>query len=88
MDPILSSITLRQLAIVEDQLYNNEVDDDDDLHAHFVAAGLTQEQATRALSYRDAYSQNIFMEGQTPILKSDHALRYDLDRGDFERWKP
>lgn len=87
MDAILSSITLPQLAFIEDQLSNNEVSSDEELRSQFLAAGLTPEQAARALTYREIYLREIFLEGHTPIVKGDEALQFDPHRCEFVRFK-
>lgn len=88
MDELLSSITPRQLALIEDQLSNNEVSSHEELHSHFLLAGLTPAQAKQALTYRDVYLREIFLEGHTPILKGDEALKFDPHRCEFVRFKP
>lgn len=84
-DPLLSSLAEDLLAFVEDQLSNNDVASDDELKAHFVARGLTDVQATRAIRYRSLYLQNIFLQGHTPIRKNKHAIRFDPQLGRFQR---
>lgn len=54
-DLLLADLPSSLLAFVEDQLSNNEASDDAELHAAFVAAGLTAAQADVALSQRGAY---------------------------------
>lgn len=77
MDPILASLSVSLLRFVEDQLSNNEVSPDEELLDHFVSNGLTEAQARQALTYRDLYSANIYLDGFTPILKGTQALRYN-----------
>jgi hypothetical protein len=73
MDTLMSSLPPELLRFVEDQLANNEVSDDDELREHFIANGLSEEQAWQALTYR------------TPILKGHEALCFDPhSRG----WEP
>ena len=60
MDPILAALTVRELALVEDQLTNNDVSSDQEMARFFVLAGFTEEEAQRALSYRDRYRSNIY----------------------------
>lgn len=54
-DLLLADLPPALLTFVEDQLSNNEVSDDAELHAVFVASGLTNGQANIALSQRNAY---------------------------------
>jgi len=77
MDSILASLPASLLSFVEDQLSNNDVSPDEELLDHFIANGLTDEQARQALTYRDNYSANIYLEGFTPIRKADEALRFN-----------
>jgi hypothetical protein len=78
-------MTLAQLALVEDELSNNDFASDEEMHALFVESGLTEAQATQALTYRSRYGQNIYMKGYTPILQGDEALRFDPRTAQFER---
>jgi len=50
MDPILASLPASLLSFVEDQLSNNDVSPDEELLDHFIANGLTDEQARQALT--------------------------------------
>lgn len=84
VDPFLSSLSDEVLRLVEDQLSNNDVASDEELHAHFIAKGLTDVQATRALHYRSHYLQTIYLEGHTPIRKGKQAIRFDPHRRQFE----
>jgi len=85
MDTILSPLPPELLRFVEDQLANNEVSDDDELREHFIANGLSEEQAWRALTYRALYLRHVFLEGSTPILKGQEALCFNPhSRG----WEP
>ena len=85
MDTLMSSFPPELLRFVEDQLANNEVSDDDELREHFIANGLSEEQAWQALTYRALYLQHIFLEGFTPILKGQEALCFNPNsRG----WEP
>lgn len=84
MDTILSSLSAAALRFVEDQLSNNEVASDEELHAAFVSNGLTHMQATQALRYRSLYLFNIFLDGHTPILKNKHAIRLNPDSRQYE----
>lgn len=77
MDTILSSLPSELLRFVEDQLANNEVSDDDELREHFIANGLSEEQAWQALTYRALYLRHVFLDGFTPILKGQEALRFN-----------
>lgn len=82
-DPILAELSKPLLALIEDQLSNNESDSNDDLYAYFVANGLTPVQAERALAYRDLYLCNLYLQGATPI-SGGAVARFDPDSGRFE----
>jgi len=85
MDTILSSLPSELLRFVEDQLANNEVSDDDELREHFIANGLSEDQAWQALTYRALYLRHVFLEGFTPILRGQEALCFNPhSRG----WEP
>ncbi len=87
MDDLLASLSPQLLRVVESTLSNDEVSDDADLVSYFVGCGLTQEQATRALSYRSSYLVNLFLEGHTPIRKGGEAIRFNPDTSCFESLK-
>lgn len=57
---------------------------DEELLDHFVSNDLTEAQGRQALTYRDRYSANIYLDGFTPILKGTQALRYSPHRRQFE----
>ncbi len=84
MDAILASLPDSLLRFVEDQLTNNEVSSDEELFDHFVSNGLTEEQARQALTYRDRYLGNLYLDGFTPICKADDALRFNPYTRQFE----
>ena len=84
MDPILASLPASLLRFVEDQLSNNEVSSDEELLDDFISNGLTEAQARQALTYRDQYLVNIYLDGFTPILKGAQALRYNPHCRQFE----
>lgn len=85
MDTLMSSLPPELLRFVEDQLANNEVSDDDELREHFIANGLSEEQAWQALTYRALYLRHVFLDGFTPILKGQEALCFNPhSRG----WEP
>lgn len=84
MDPILTSLPEPELRLVEDQLSNNEVSSDEELLHHFVGSGLTEEQARQALTYRDQYLANLYLDGFTPIHKGSEALRFNPYSRQFE----
>jgi len=84
MDPILASLPASSLRLVEDQLSNNEVSSDEELLDHFISDGLTEEQARQALTYRDQYLANLYLDGFTPILKGSEALRFNPYSRQFE----
>lgn len=88
IDPILSTLTLDQLQLVEASMSNDENSSDDELRDYFVSeAGLTEEQAAKALTYRTDYRLNIFLTGWTPILQGDNAICFDPMKGGFDHWK-
>lgn len=84
MDPILASLPASLLRLVEDQLSNNEVSSDEELLDHFISDGLTEEQARQALTYRNQYLANLYLDGFTPILKGSEALRFNPYSRQFE----
>ncbi len=84
MDILLATLPESLLRFVEDQLSNNDVSPDDELLDHFIANGLTDEQARQALTYRDRYSANIYLDGFTPIRKAGEALRLNPHTRQFE----
>ncbi|QNM96734.1 hypothetical protein [Chitinimonas koreensis] len=84
MDPVLSSLPESLLRFVEDQLSNSDEATDEELHAHFVANGLSDAQAAQALKYRTLYWCHIYLEGFTPIRKGHEALHYNALTGQFE----
>jgi hypothetical protein len=84
MDPKLSSLTLEQLQTVEDQLSTDCASTSDELLSHFLLCGLDREQAEQALTYRDLYLSNMYLQGHTPILKGDQAIRFDPKRQPLE----
>jgi len=70
--------------MVEDQLTNNDLSPDQELLDDFIAYGLTDAQAQQALTYRSRYLRNIYLDGFTPILKGEQALRFNPTRRQFE----
>jgi len=68
IDRLLASITAEQLRYVEAVLTNDEASSDEELRECFVEAGLTEEQARRALQYRNRYIGRLHLNGQTPIV--------------------
>ncbi|WP_175687253.1 hypothetical protein [Burkholderia multivorans] len=84
MDTILSTLSASLLAFVEDQLSNDENSPDDELLDHFIANGLTEEQARQALTYRSRYLCNIYETGFTPISNPGVVLRYNPHKRDVE----
>ena len=77
MDTILTSLPVSLLRLVEDQLSNDEVSSDEELLDYFISNGLTEVQARQALTYRNQYLINIYLDGFSPILKGAQALRYN-----------
>ncbi|THF64838.1 hypothetical protein E6C76_12435 [Pseudothauera nasutitermitis] len=84
MDPILTSLPPSLLAYVEVQLSNDEVSSDEEMLDDFVANGLTEEQARQALTYRDLYLNNIYLDGFTPITAADAPLHFNPYTRQFE----
>ncbi|MCG8277430.1 hypothetical protein [Stenotrophomonas sp. NLF4-10] len=84
MDPILAALPSSLLAFVEGQLSNDEVSSDDEMLEHFIHNGLTEELARQALSYRDQYLNNIYLDGFTPITAADQALHFNPYTRQFE----
>ncbi|MEG7017447.1 hypothetical protein V1962_25755, partial [Pseudomonas aeruginosa] len=74
MDPILAALSPSLLAVVEGSLSNDEVSSDEEMQEYFISNGLTEEQARQALTYRDQYLNNIYLDGFTPITAVDEAL--------------
>ena len=81
-DPLLSTLPEYLLALVEDQLSNNESSGDEELRDYFIDCGLSREQADRALSYRSAYT-HIYFGGATPI-RMGAAIRFNSNSGELE----
>lgn len=52
--------------------------------AYFISDGLTEDQARRALTYRDQYLNNIYLDGFTPITAVDEALHFNPHTRQFE----
>ena len=75
MDPILAALPLSLLKLVEGSLSNDEVSSDEEMLGYFIDNGLTEEQARQALTYRDQYLNNIYLDGFTPITAVDEALQ-------------
>ncbi|MEX6845942.1 hypothetical protein AB2C59_25700, partial [Pseudomonas aeruginosa] len=67
MDPILAALPASLLKLVEGSLSNDEVSSDEEMQEYFISNGLTEEQARQALTYRDQYLNNIYLDGFTPI---------------------
>lgn len=84
MDSLLAALPESLLVFVEDQLSNNDVSSDEELQEHFIACGLSEEQARHALTYRDRYRRDIYLQGFTPIRTPDAALRFNPHTRDFE----
>ena len=51
---------------------------------YFIDNGLTEEQARQALTYRDQYLNNIYLDGFTPITAVDEALHFNPHTQQFE----
>lgn len=82
-DPLLASLPNLLLALVEDQLSNNDSAGDNELRNYFITCGLTAEQADRAVQYRPAYATDIYWGGATPI-RSGVGLRFNPQTGWLE----
>ncbi|MBT2748243.1 MULTISPECIES: hypothetical protein [unclassified Lysobacter] len=81
-DPLLSTLPELLLALVEDQLSNNESSGDGELRDYFIGCGLSREQAERALEYRSAY-MHMHLGAATPI-RAGAAIRFNPASGDFD----
>jgi len=82
MDTILSSITLKQLSVIEDQLANNEDAEDSELLDYFVKEiGLSEEQARQALTYRGLYRLNMYLQFHGPITMGEDAMTCQMILG-------
>jgi len=84
MDPILAALSPSLLALVEGSLSNDEVSSDEEMLEYFISNGLTEEQARQALTYRDQYLNNIYLDGFTPITAVDEALHFNPYTRQFE----
>lgn len=84
MDPILAALSPSLLALVEGRLSNDEVSSDEEMQEYFISNGLTEEQARQALTYRDQYFNNIYLDGFTPITTADEALHFNPHTRQFE----
>ena len=84
MDPILAALSPSLLALVEGSLSNDEVSSDEEMLEYFISNGLTEEQARQALTYRDQYLNNIYLDGFTPITAVDEALHFNPHTRQFE----
>lgn len=84
MDPILAALPPLLLKLVEGSLSNDEVSSDEEMLEYFISNGLTEEQARQALTYRDQYLNNIYLDGFTPITAVDEALHFNPHTRQFE----
>ena len=84
MDPILATLPPSLLALVEGSLSNDEVSSDEEMLAYFIDNGLTEDQARQALTHRDQYLNNIYLEGFTPITSADEPLHFNPHTRQFE----
>ena len=84
MDLILAALSPSLLALVEGSLSNDEVSSDEEILEYFISSGLTEEQARQALTYRDQYLNNIYLDGFTPITSVDEALHFNPHTRQFE----
>ncbi|MBF8791600.1 hypothetical protein IRZ70_02120 [Pseudomonas monteilii] len=77
MNAIFRNLSKQTLANIEDQLSNNEVSTDEELVDLFIEAlDLTLEQAEAAISFRDRYRIEIFLEGHGP-LHQEKGVAFD-----------
>ena len=83
MDPILAALPPSLLKLVEGSLSNDEVSSDEEMQEYFISNGL-EEQAQQALTYRDQYLNNIYLDGFTPITAVDEALHFNPHTRQFE----
>lgn len=84
MDPILAALPASLLKLVEGSLSNDEVSSDEEMLGYFIDNGLTEEQARQALTYRDQYLNNIYLDGFTPITAVDEARHFNPHTRQFE----
>lgn len=84
MDPILAALPPSLLKLVEGSLSNDEVSSDEEMLEYFISNGLTEAQARQALTHRDQYLDNIYLEGFTPITSVDEALHFNPHTRQFE----
>lgn len=84
MDPILAALPPSLLAFVEERLSNDEVSSGEEMLEHFIDSGLTEQQARQALTYRDRYLNNLYLDGFTPICEGAKALRFNPHTRQFE----
>ncbi|MCI3204108.1 MULTISPECIES: hypothetical protein [Burkholderiaceae] len=84
MDPILAALPASLLKLVEGSLSNDEVSSDEEMLGYFIDNGLTEEQARQALTYRDQYLNNIYLDGFTPITAVDEVLHFNPHTRQFE----
>ncbi|GFE79176.1 hypothetical protein GCM10011487_11760 [Steroidobacter agaridevorans] len=84
MDPKLSSLTVEQLQMVEEQLSRDSSSTNIELQSQFVQCGLTPEQAEQVLIYRQLYLEHLYLDGHTPILKGEQAIRFNPNRQPLE----
>ncbi|HBP0979054.1 hypothetical protein QRD40_05205 [Comamonas sp. Y6] len=82
MDPILATLPAELLQLVEGSLSNDEASSDEEMLKHFISNGLTLPQAEQALTYRNLYLNNIYLDDQTPIRVGNQALRFSP----YSRW--
>ena len=71
MDPILAALPASLLKLVEGQFVQRRSFLRRGNAGYFIDNGLTEEQARQALTYRDQYLNNIYLDGFTPITAVD-----------------
>lgn len=82
-DPYLASLPERILVVVEDALSNGDSSTDAEMAQYLLDIGLTDEQARHAVSYRDVYRLNVWIDCYTPI-RSGVQVHYNGIAGEYE----
>lgn len=77
MAPVFSELSEAQLYTIEDVLSNDESSSDEELFEFFIEEGIPVAPARAALTYRDRYLANIYLDGHTPIRRGRDAWHYE-----------